>query len=152
GEDKSWKIRQSLLRRHGAIKCMTKYRDSHIYFLPYWVKEFARLNEDFESISEDLVGTWAKAEWRKPSYRARFGARKIFTQKSGAERSDIPSHDRPIEEEIDLLSLSSTQISIPPPSHSPPAQRTARLASRVHADPEDSVLSPDGGSQAGEEA
>jgi len=151
-EDKSWKIRQSLLRKHGAIKCMTKYRDSHIYFFPHWVKEFAKLNGDFESISEDLVGTWAKAEWRKPSYRARFGARKIFTQKSSTERSDIPSHERPIEEEIDLLSLSSTQITIHPPSHSPSTQRTARLASRVHADPEDSILSPDGASQVGQEA
>ncbi|KIX07282.1 uncharacterized protein Z518_01935 [Rhinocladiella mackenziei CBS 650.93] len=152
-EDKSWKIRQSLLRKHGAIKCLTKYRDSHIYFFPYWVKEFAKLNEDFESISEDLVGTWAKAEWRKPGYRARFGARKLFSRKSGAERSDVPSLERPIEEEIDLLSLSSSQISAQPFSpNSPPQQRTARLASRVHAEPEDSVLSPDDGSQAGEEA
>jgi len=150
-EDKSWKIRQSLLRKHGAIKCMTKYRDSHIYFFPYWVKDFAKLNDDFESVSEDLVGTWAKAEWRKPSYRARFGARKIFSRKSGVERSDIPTHERPIEEEIDLLSLSSTQVTAQPPSDSPPTQRTARLASRVHADPDDSVLSPDDGSQAGDE-
>lgn len=150
-EDKSWKIRQSLLRKHGAIKCMTKYRDSHIYFFPYWVKEFAKLNEDFESVSEDLVGTWAKAEWRKSSYRARFGARKLFSQKSGAERGDVPSHERPIEEEIDLLSLSSTQITSHPPAKSQPPIRTARLASRVHADPEDNILSPDDGSQAGEE-
>lgn len=149
-EDKSWKIRQSLLRKHGAIKCMTKYRDSHIYFLPYWVKDFAKLNEDFESVSEDLVGTWAKAEWRKPSYRARFGARKIFSEKPTPERNDVPSHERPIEEEIDLLSLSSTQITRQPASDSP-MKRTARLASRVQVDPEDSILSQDGGSKAGEE-
>lgn len=152
-EDKSWKIRQSLLRKHGAIKCMTKYRDSHIYLFPHWVKEFAKLNEDFESVSEDLVGTWAKSEWRKPSYRARFGARKLFTQKISAIQNDVPSHERPIEEEIDLLSLSSTQITAPPPSEEEPATpRTARLASRVHADPEDSILSPTDGSQAVEEA
>lgn len=141
-EDKSWKIRHSLLRKHGAIKCMTKYRDSHIYVFPYWVKEFAKLNEDFESVSEDLVGTWAKAEWRKPSYRAQHGARKIFNQ-SATSRGAIPTHERPIEEEIDLLSLSSTQISTPPPTHSVVHHRTARLASRVQADPEDSILSPD---------
>lgn len=151
-EDKSFKIRQSLLRKHGAIKCMTKYRDSHIYFFPYWAKDFAKLNEDFESVSEDLVGTWARAEWRKPSYRARFGAVKIFTRTKGAERHDIASHEPPIEEEIDLLSLSSTQITSHRPSDSPARPRTARLASRVHADPEDSILSPDDGSQAGEEA
>ncbi|EXJ92651.1 hypothetical protein A1O3_01203 [Capronia epimyces CBS 606.96] len=151
-EDKSWKIRQSLLRKHGAIKCMTKYRDSHIYLLPYWVKDFAKLNEDFESVSEDLVGTWAKAEWRKPSYRARFGAGKIFSQKIPAERSVVPSHERPIEEEIDLLSLSSTQITAQPQAESSPTPRITRLASRVHADAEDSILSPTEGSEAAEEA
>jgi len=149
-EDKSWKIRHSLLRKHGAIKCMTKYRDSHIYVFPYWVKEFAKLNEDFESVSEDLVGTWAKAEWRKPSYRAQHGARKIFGQ-SASSRGVIPIHERPIEEEIDLLSLSSTQVSTPPPVQSVVQHRTARLASRVQADPEDSILSPDNQSDAADD-
>ena len=149
-QDKSWKIRHSLLRKHGAIKCMTKYRDSHIYVFPYWVKDFAKLNEDFESVSEDLVGTWAKAEWRKPSYRAQHGARKIFGQ-SRAGREDIPSHERPIEEEIDLLSLSSTQISTPPPTQAIAQHRTARLATRVQADPEDSILSPDNQSDTADE-
>jgi translation initiation factor eIF-2B subunit gamma len=142
-ENKSWKIRQSLLRKHGAIKCMTKYRDSHIYFFPYWVKEFANSNEDFESISEDLVGTWAKAEWRKPSYRTRIGAKKIFGPKSVAGREDIPIHDRPVEEEIDLLSLSSTQITVQPPSKTARVQRPTRLASRVQAAPDISIITPD---------
>ncbi|EHY60391.1 Translation initiation factor eIF-2B subunit gamma [Exophiala dermatitidis] len=150
-EDKSWKIRQSLLRKHGAIKCMTKYRDSHIYLFPHWVKDFAKLNEDFESVSEDLVGTWAKSEWRKPSYRARFGARKIFSRKMTAEQNAVPSHERPIEEEIDLLSLSSTQITSQPPTESAPTPRIARLASRVPTDLEDSILSPTDTTQAAEE-
>jgi translation initiation factor eIF-2B subunit gamma len=129
-EDKSWKIRQSLLRKHGAIKCMTKYRDSHIYFFPYWVKEFARLNEDFESVSEDLVGTWAKAEWRKPTYRARFGARKMFTPEPPRQNGQI-AHERPLEEEVDLLSLSSTQVALSAAWKIDQPVRTARLASRV---------------------
>ena len=140
-KDKSWKIRQSLLRKHGHVKCMTQYRDSHIYFFPYWVKDFARINDEFESVSEDLVGTLAKAEWRKPGYRARFGVQKILTAKP--ERvDDRPRGEIPIEEEIDLLSLSSTQVTLPTPV-SPVAQqkRTAQLASRVRADPEDSILS-----------
>ncbi|KIV97058.1 hypothetical protein PV10_00857 [Exophiala mesophila] len=141
--DKSWKIRHSLLRRHGAIKCLTKYRDSHIYFFPFWVKEFAKLNEDFESVSEDLVGTWAKAEWRKPAYRARVGARKLFDNGTTQETLNLHAHDRPVEEDIDLLSLSSTQISDYKQNAEPIQQRTAHLASRVHADPEDSILSPD---------
>ena len=144
-EDKSWKIRQSLLRKHGNVKCMTQYRDSHIYLLPYWVKDFVKYNEDFESVSEDLIGTWAKAEWRKPSYRARFGVQKVFP--SAPEREDDRAqNERPIEDEIDLLSLSSTQITRQPPSPSQQRsqqKRTTQLASRVHADPEDSILSAD---------
>jgi translation initiation factor eIF-2B subunit gamma len=142
-EDKSFKIRQSLLRKHGAIKCMTKYRDSHIYFFPFWVKEFAKINEDFESVSEDLVGTWAKAEWRKPSYRARFGARKIFASQPRPQNGDLSAYERPIEEEVDLLSLSSTQVTSHQDSLQQSSPRTARLASRVHVDLEDRTLSPD---------
>ncbi|OAP64383.1 hypothetical protein AYL99_00355 [Fonsecaea erecta] len=151
-EDKSWKIRQSLLRKYGAIKCMTKYRDSHIYFFPFWVKDFAKLNEDFESVSEDLVGTWAKAEWRKPSYRARFGARKIFSHRLSSAENEVPSHERPIEEEVDLLSLSSTHVTnhrLPQPTEAP---RTARLASRVQRGSEDRILSADSESQTSEES
>ena len=139
-EDKSWKIRQSLLRKHGSVKCMTQYRDSHIYFFPQWVKDFAAINEDFESISEDLVGTLAKAEWRKPGYRARFGVQKVFSTKSD-RLDDRPRGEVPIEEEVDLLSLSSTQVTLPTPPPQLQQKRTVQLASRVRADPEDSMLS-----------
>ena len=133
-EDKSWNIRQSLLRRYGSVKCLTRYRDAHIYLFPYWVKDFARLNEDFESVSEDLVGTWAKTEWRKPAYRARFGMPKLFGRNNGR------SEQIPIEEEIDLLSLSSTRTTRTPASPTSTAKQTAQLASRVHTGPDDSIL------------
>lgn len=145
-ENKSWRVRQSLLRRYGAVKCMTKYRDSHVYFFPHWVKEFAMHNEDFESVSEDLVGTWAKAEWRKPSYRTDYGANKIFKQSGSALTNGDDSRNRTeprIEEEIDLLSLSSTQIT----QHTPNAsnvkkQEPIHFASRVQGlNPEDSMIS-----------
>ena len=140
-EQKSWRIRQSLLGRYGFVKCLTKFRDAHIYLFPYWVKDFARLNEDFESVSEDLVGTWAKAEWRKPAYRARFGIRKLFG--NGHKDAQQQTGDQmPVEEEIDLLSLSSTRTTRHPASPSPTAKPTAQLASRVQADPDDSILSP----------
>jgi len=141
-EEKSWKIRQSLMRKYGFVKCLTTYRDAHIYLFPYWAKEFAALNEDFESVSEDLVGTWAKAEWRKPRYRARFGARKIFGAKSKAKEEQDTNISKSIEEELDLLSLSSTQVTRHRPPTPPPQKRSAQLASRVRAEPEDSVLSP----------
>lgn len=145
-ENKSWRVRQSLLRRYGAVKCMTQYRDSHIYLFPYWVKEFAMQNEEFESISEDLVGTWAKAEWRKPSYRAEFGANKIFKQSASALINGDQSRNKtepPIEEEIDLLSLSSTQITQHTPNVSQAKkQEPIHFASRVQGiNPEDSMIS-----------
>jgi translation initiation factor eIF-2B subunit gamma len=142
--DKPWKVRQSLLRKHGNVKCLTKYRDSHIYLFPYWVKDFARRNEDFESVSEDLVGTWAKAEWRKPAFRSRLGVQQVLPSKPPPDQDGVPSHNN-IEDEIDLLSLSSTQVTRPPPiqTTSAPQKRTAHLASRVQADPEDSILSAD---------
>ena len=145
-EHKSWRVRQSLLRRYGAVKCMTQYRDSHIYFLPHWVKDFAMQNEDFESVSEDLVGTWAKSEWRKPSYRQQFGVKEIFKQKTPSSNTNGESTSRreqSLEDEIDLLSLSSTQIT----QHGLNAtqikpQNPLHLASRVQPlDPEDSMIS-----------
>lgn len=152
-EDKSWKIRQSLLRRYGAVKCMTQYRDSHIYFFPHWVKQFAAQNEEFESVSEDLVGTWAKSEWRAPSYRTQLGAQELFRARrrtSSPNENDInPRSDTPIGDEIDLLSLSSTQVTRHALNVSKPKQQAAplNLASRVQqphqqqANLEDSIIS-----------
>jgi translation initiation factor eIF-2B subunit gamma len=142
--DKPWKIRQSLLRKHGNVKCLTKYRDSHIYFFPHWVKDFARHNENFESVSEDLVGTWAKAEWRKPAFRSRLGVQQVFPSKTPSAQDGMPARNN-IEDEIDLLSLSSTQVTrhSTPPRANATQKRTAQLASRVQADPEDSILSAD---------
>jgi translation initiation factor eIF-2B subunit gamma len=142
-EDKSWNIRQSLLTRYGSVKCLTKFRDAHIYLFPYWVRDFARLNEDFESVSEDLVGTWAKAEWRKPAYRARFGMRKLFGGSSGHKDNQKRTGEIPIEDEVDLLSLSSTRTTRQRASPTSITKPIAQLASRVQADPDESILSPD---------
>jgi translation initiation factor eIF-2B subunit gamma len=143
-EDKSWNIRQSLLSRYGSVKCLTKFRDAHIYLFPYWVKDFAHLNEDFESVSEDLVGTWAKAEWRKPAYRARFGMCKLFGKSNFHKDVQTRTGEEiPIGEEIDILSLSSTRTTRQPASPTSTAKRTAQLASRVQADPDDGIFSPD---------
>ncbi|ETN46299.1 uncharacterized protein HMPREF1541_00483 [Cyphellophora europaea CBS 101466] len=136
-DDKALRIRSSLLRKHGNVKCLTQYRDAHIYFLPYWVKEFAARNEEFESVSEDLIGTWAKAEWRKPDFRARFSTAQIFIKPPQDTETVEPS----IEDEIDLLSFSSTQSPVQRPTTPPHQRHEVRLATRVHANPEDSILS-----------
>lgn len=58
-------IRHSLLKAHPRIRMLTSHRDAHIYILPQWILEFIKENEKFESISEDVIGWWAKAKWQK---------------------------------------------------------------------------------------
>lgn len=105
-EKKGLLIRHSLLKRHGRVKMLTTYRDAHIYLFPYWVKEMAKRNEKFESISEDLVGWWAKAEWQT-GLGEKLGLRDVF--ESNDDSGENVSHDdETIEEEIDLQAMSTT--------------------------------------------
>lgn len=144
-ENKSWRVRQSLLRRYGSVKCITRYRDAHLYFLPYWTKEFAMQNEDFESFSEDLIGTWAQAGWRKPQFRVQRGAREIFKQRTRSMTNGDDSYTQAneLQDDIDLLSLSSTQITQHTLNATPAKQSDqVQFASRVQAlNPEDSMIS-----------
>jgi hypothetical protein len=64
-EQKSFPLRHALLRQHGKIKIKTSHRDAHIYFLPFWVKDMIKENEEFDSLSEDVIGWWAKAGWQQ---------------------------------------------------------------------------------------
>ena len=57
-------IRNGLIRKHGKIRMLTTYRDAHIYLFPHWVVDMVQRSEKFDSISEDVVGWWAKAEWQ----------------------------------------------------------------------------------------
>lgn len=129
--NRSWRVRSSLLANYGSVKCLTKFRDAHIYLFPYWVKDFARLNEHFDSVSEDLVGTWAKTDWRKSRYRARHGTRALF----GKKRKDVADGGEdemmPIEDEIDLMSLCSTQVTRHAKPEAQSISPSVTLASRV---------------------
>lgn len=127
----SWRVRSSLLAKYGSVKCLTKFRDAHIYLFPYWVKDFARLNERFDSVSEDLVGTWAKTDWRKSGYRAGHGTRALFGKKRKNLADGVEDEITPIEDTIDLMSLCSTQVT----RHAEPEVQSfspsVTLASRV---------------------
>ncbi|KAL8824523.1 MAG: hypothetical protein Q9170_008127, partial [Blastenia crenularia] len=57
-------IRHGLLRKHGRIRMLTTTRDAHIYLLPYWTLDFLNQNPTFDSLSEDMIGWWAKATWQ----------------------------------------------------------------------------------------
>lgn len=100
-------IRHSLLKRHGKIKLLTTYRDAHIYIFPYWVKEMAMMNETFESISEDLVGWWAKAEWQN-GLGEKLGLREIFDPERDHGSKYSNKRDQ-VQEDIDLMAMSTTK-------------------------------------------
>lgn len=55
--------RWQLTGKYGRVKLKMKYRDAHVYIFPLWVKKFAAQNH-FESISEDVLGWWAKSQWQ----------------------------------------------------------------------------------------
>lgn len=104
-------LRQSLLKREGRVKMFTQYRDAHVYIFPYWVKEMAALNDKFESISEDLIGWWAKATWQdgladKLRMRETAHARAKNTGYESEEGGDTIDH---LDEHIDLIGMTSTQ-------------------------------------------
>jgi hypothetical protein len=102
-ENKALPIRHSLIRKHARIKMLTTYRDSHIYFFPYWVAEMMKNNVKFESISEDVLGWWAKAGWQE-GLGEKLGLRQIFH----GEDEESEHGSQVIDEEIDVSKYSTT--------------------------------------------
>lgn len=104
---KSLKIRQSLIAKHGRVKMKTKHRDAHVYIFPRWVKELAAKNEKFDSISEDVLGWWAKAAWQDG-----LGSKLGLDQILGDTGAQSPTEeDLDAGEDIDLMNMSSTTSS-----------------------------------------
>ncbi|KAJ9488443.1 hypothetical protein VN97_g4845 [Penicillium thymicola] len=64
-EDKGLLVRHSLVQNCPRIRMLTTFRDAHVYVFPCWVKDLVRHQTRLESVSEDLVGTWAKSTWQK---------------------------------------------------------------------------------------
>jgi Nucleoside-diphosphate-sugar pyrophosphorylase involved in lipopolysaccharide biosynthesis/translation initiation factor 2B, gamma/epsilon subunits (eIF-2Bgamma/eIF-2Bepsilon) len=68
--DKGFLLRHSFAKRQATqAKMLTGYRDAHLYIFPYWVKDLARRQERLVSISEDLIGLWAKSAWQRGLYK-----------------------------------------------------------------------------------
>lgn len=107
-EDKGLLIRHSLVKKHAQVKMLTSYRDAHIYVLPYWVKDMARLNEKFENVSEDLVGWWAKSGWQA-GLGEKLHLREIFEPERQQEGDTVDNDGESLEEEIDLKAMSTTK-------------------------------------------
>lgn len=63
-EEKGILLRHSLVRTHGRIRLLTTFRDAHLYLFPRWVKDIVHNQPRLQSVSEDLIGSWAKSGWQ----------------------------------------------------------------------------------------
>ncbi|SMR55225.1 unnamed protein product [Zymoseptoria tritici ST99CH_3D1] len=105
-----FKMRVQLTQKYGRVKLKMKHRDAHVYIFPRWVKDFAARNESFDSISEDVLGWWAKAQWQN-GLGEKLGLDEVLNQHE-ASLEDMENSQ--IEEDIaDAAQLSSTKISLP---------------------------------------
>ncbi|KAL8810026.1 MAG: hypothetical protein Q9200_002922, partial [Gallowayella weberi] len=132
---KAFPLRHGLLRKHGKIRMLTTTRDAHIYLLPYWILDFINQNPRLDSLSEDVIGWWAKATWQD-GLVPKLCLDSILAPSNRA--SDVPKADPSIKTDIqndfNLESLSTTKISnlqTLPPTPSPsssPTTKTNRAA------------------------
>lgn len=122
--DKGFLMRHSLVDKHAQVKMLTSFRDAHVYVLPHWVKDMARLNEQFQSVSEDLIGWWAKSEWQH-GLSEKLKINDIFQGKTRRDSiGEDESHDGEsvdgagaLEEDINLPGMSTTKATSVPKSH-----------------------------------
>lgn len=106
-QDKGFLVRHSLVEKHAQTKILTTFRDAHLYIFPYWVKDLAR-HEKLQSVSEDLIGYWAKAEWQR-GLADKLGMTKIFHQDSQHSDENVSLDGEQLEEQIDLQGMSTTK-------------------------------------------
>lgn len=108
-DEKSFPIRHALLKKHGKIKMKTSHRDAHIYFFPYWIKDMMRVNEGFDSVAEDVLGWWAKAEWQD-GLGDKLGLREILEDGTNTPDAEdmMMASSMQLEEDVDLAAMSST--------------------------------------------
>ena len=107
-----YRLRQSLLQKHPRVNMKTKYRDAHVYIFPKWVKDFVARNEKFDSVSEDVLGWWAKAGWQE-GLADKLGMSEILSKggngvSGGTDSPKDPSINADL---LDPATLSTTQAS-----------------------------------------
>ena len=99
-------MRQSLVQKHVKVRMRTKWRDGHVYIFPKWIKDFVRVNEDFESVSEDVLGWWAKARWQGDELARKLRLPEVLGD--GKHSSEDGEEDEDGTDGVDVLSMSST--------------------------------------------
>lgn len=127
-EENMLAIRSSLIRKHGRVKMKTNLRDAHVYLFPYWVKDFMAQNATFDSVSEDVLGWWAKATWQD-GLADKLGLGEILDPPR-LPHTNSNGNANPLSQEISVTALSTTSRFTP--SNTPSdTNGTAHLASRV---------------------
>ncbi|KAH7109851.1 nucleotide-diphospho-sugar transferase [Dendryphion nanum] len=128
-DNKGLPIRHSLLRHHARVRMLTTHRDAHIYLFPYWIMDMLQRNDRFESVSEDVLGWWAKAGWQE-GLGDKLGLRDIFfgEQASDSDGEGKLENSQFVEEAIDVSKLSTTWVNCDNHNNHP---KTTPLASRV---------------------
>ncbi|KAG9233818.1 nucleotide-diphospho-sugar transferase [Amylocarpus encephaloides] len=102
-------LRHGLMRAHPRLRMLSGHRDAHIYIFPAWVVDMVNSNEHMDSIGEDVIGWWAKAEWQV-GLADKLGFREGF-DKSNPDGPDDNSLDNAPKADVDFQSLSSTWTS-----------------------------------------
>lgn len=101
-------IRHQLLRKHSRVRMLTTHRDAHIYLLPYWVKDFIKRNDTFESFGEDVLGWWAKAGWQSG-----LADKLQFSEALRKKRRKSEPANGEERDGVDIATLSSTTRPLP---------------------------------------
>ena len=99
-------LRTRLLETYGKLKILSNHRDAHIYFFPHWVLDMVKNNKSFDTVSEDLIGWWAKSVWQP-------GLGCITSCKPSLSPPRLHEHGNAqggsIEDTVDIATMSSTQ-------------------------------------------
>ncbi|KAL9128063.1 MAG: hypothetical protein Q9217_003174 [Psora testacea] len=108
-------IRNRLIQKHGKVRVLSSCRAAHIYMFPHWILDVIKRNEKFDSISEDVVGWWAKAGWQDGL------AQKLHMDKALDQSIQKPKmhgevNDNGNSEVVDLNNLTSVEPSTLLPS------------------------------------
>lgn len=106
-EAKYFPIRHSLIKRHGSVKMRSTYRDAHAYLFPSWVADFIAKNERFDSISEDVVGWWAKSGWQR-GLGEKVGLRDVLQRSGSSNGDEMLEFGTLLDDEVDITELIST--------------------------------------------
>ena len=63
-EQGGFPLRTGILRKHGNVKMLMTCRAAHVYIFPHWMLQVIEKNTNFDNVSEDVIGWWAKASWQ----------------------------------------------------------------------------------------